>query len=396
MKILFVANRAEFGGAPKCMMELIDILTVKYGVEVEVLTHGENDITAWCKERNIVSYAVGHVPFAIGKGSTPFRRFAKMLLTPYFFLNSQRKNKKAFERACQMIDFSDVDIIHTNSNRDCIGAMLSEKYKIPHVWHLREFGKEDYDIRYLKWRYISFMNETTTAFIAISDAVKKVWIKKGIPKEKIFRIYDGIHLPAEDIVNKAKEHQEAKKDDILTFAYLGMVCPSKGQFEAIKGLAKVDKKIQENIKIDFWGDCNALPEHIAQMTRFAEKEGIGECVNFCGLTNDIWNVLPEYDAAMVCSRSEAFGRITPEYMSLGLQTIVSDTGANPELVEAGVSGYIYEKGNVHALAEKIEKIYHCSKEEKKVIAQQAKDRASMFSDDEHAKRVYAFYNELLK
>ncbi|MDO4556726.1 MAG: hypothetical protein Q4B70_16555 [Lachnospiraceae bacterium] len=88
MKILFIANRAEFGGAPKCMLELITQLIDKYGVTIEVVTSSEGPIAKWCMEHNIRYYAVGHTSFAVGKGSTVFRRLAKTVLTPYYFLKS--------------------------------------------------------------------------------------------------------------------------------------------------------------------------------------------------------------------------------------------------------------------------------------------------------------------
>ncbi len=396
MKVLMIAGKSEFGGAPKCMLELMDILKDKEDITFEAVTHGKAKITEWCSKRGIRSYAVGHIPFAVGKGSTPIRRIAKSVLTPYYFLKIGSANKKAFKMACEVIDFSDIDIIHTNSNRDCLGAMLAAKYNIPHIWHLREFGKEDYDIRYLKPEYIDFMNKNTTRFVAISDAVRKAWIEKGIDPKKIIRIYDGIHLPSDEIVRKARSNKQNTSDRPFRIAYLGIVCPSKGQFEAVKALSLLDKELLKNIRIDFWGDCNCLPEFTKQMKKYAESHGFQDSVKFKGVTDSVWKVLPEYDAALVCSRSEAFGRITPEYMSLGLQVIASDKGANPELIENGSSGYIYRFGDIKQLAELIAKAYHLSHEKREKISVCAEKRALLFSDKNNAKEVYRLYTEILK
>lgn len=396
MKILFVANKAEFGGAPKCMLELIEQLIRNYGVEIEVVTSGNGAIAKWCDERNVKHYAVGHVPFAIGKGSTPFRRIAKTILTPYYFLKSYISNQKAFRKACDVIDFQGIDIIHTNSNRDCLGAMLARKYGKPHIWHLREFGKEDYDIRYLMPNYIKFMNSTTEYFVTISDAVKFTWIKKGIASNKVVRIYDGIRMPSQDVVDKASAFQVQRDGKTLKFAYLGIVCPGKGQFDAVKALSYLDREVTKHIQIDFWGDCNCLPEFTDKIIKFARQNGILESITFKGFTDNIWAELPNYDAALVCSRSEAFGRITPEYMSIGLQVIVSDTGANPELVEDGISGYVYKHDDLRDLASKIELIYRMDKEQKKIVSERAKSRAGKYTDENHAKNIYDFYKTISK
>lgn len=395
MKILFISNKSEFGGAPKCMLELIELLTRFYNIEVEVVTYGDYKISAWCRERNIKYYAVGHVPFAIGKGSTPVRRFGKTILTPMYYAKSYLQNKKAFNKACQMIDFSSIDIIHTNSNRDCLGAMLAQKYNIPHVWHLREFGKEDYDIRYLMSNYIGFMNKTTDYFIAISEAVKKVWIEKGIDKDKIVRIYDGIKMPDREVIEKAEKHKKENNDQKVKFAYLGIVCPSKGQFDAVKALDYLPKEILKNIQVDFWGDCDCLPEFTQQMKIYAKEHGYPDAISFKGFSNNVWNELPNYDGALVCSRAEAFGRITPEYMSIGLQVIASDTGANPELVEDGVSGYLYNHADLKDLASKILTVYRSSNETKRIISNNAQKRSQMFSDKIHASKISEFYTNIV-
>lgn len=395
MKVLFIANKSEFGGAPKCMLELIELLTRQYGVDVEVVTYGENKIAEWCKERKIKYYAVGHVPFAIGKGSTPVRRFGKTILTPVYFIKSWIKNKQAFNRACQMIDFDSIDIIHTNSNRDCLGAMLAQKFAIPHVWHLREFGKEDYDIRYLVQNYVGFMNKTTDYFVAISDVVKEAWIKKGLDRSKIVRIYDGITLPSQDVIERAETYRKKSDRNNIRFAYLGIVCPSKGQMDAVKALSYLPKDILKNIHIDFWGDCDCLPEFTEQMKRLAKEHGYADSISFKGFSNNIWNELPNYTGALVCSRAEAFGRITPEYMSIGLQVIASNTGANPELIENGVNGYIYNHKNIEDLAFKILQIYNSSVEERQTMSDNAKKQAQLFTDKIHAGKIYDFYRSIL-
>ena len=36
------------------------------------------------------------------------------------------------------IDFSTIDIVHSNTNRQDIGAFIARKHNIKHVWHVRE------------------------------------------------------------------------------------------------------------------------------------------------------------------------------------------------------------------------------------------------------------------
>ena len=59
------------------------------------------------------------------------------------------------------------------------------------------------------------------------------------------------------------------------------------------------------------------------------------------------------DVELVCSRAEAFGRITAEAMMGGMPVIGSDTGGTPELIREGETGFLYEYGNSEALADRM-------------------------------------------
>ena len=60
------------------------------------------------------------------------------------------------------------------------------------------------------------------------------------------------------------------------------------------------------------------------------------------------------DIILVCSRNEAFGRIILEAMLLRKPVIATNSGGTPELIKDGFNGLLYEVGNYHQLAEKIE------------------------------------------
>ena len=65
-------------------------------------------------------------------------------------------------------------------------------------------------------------------------------------------------------------------------------------------------------------------------------------------------LLNEYDAGVICSKSEGFGRVTVEYMFSSLYIIASDTGANLEILDNGNCGRLYKKGNIESLKNELE------------------------------------------
>ena len=66
-----------------------------------------------------------------------------------------------------------IDIIHTNSSVLNTGGILAVMTGVPHVWHIREFGQEDFGF-FSVWKYeriCRFMNSHSDKVIAISQAV---------------------------------------------------------------------------------------------------------------------------------------------------------------------------------------------------------------------------------
>ena len=79
----------------------------------------------------------------------------------------------------------------------------------------------------------------------------------------------------------------------------------------------------------------------------------------------------------------------------GCVAIGSNTGGTPELIQDGVNGFIYEKGNVEQLANYIAYIMdHMNVAEQIAVAGQ-KDAEKFFSIVITAQKVFSEYNNLL-
>lgn len=66
-----------------------------------------------------------------------------------------------------------IDIIHTNSFTHTIGAELAQRNNSPHVWHIREALKEDYDLLFDHINSYRKLLQETEKVICISRYVKK-------------------------------------------------------------------------------------------------------------------------------------------------------------------------------------------------------------------------------
>lgn len=344
MHILFVADEDDKYGAPQSMKQLIsELLKQNENIEISVILPLGVNLSNYYHQLGCHTYRILYTPFyqgvSVQKWKVPikfFLRGIKYLIgrwTAIFFLSKR-------------LDMSSIDIIHANSSREDLGAILALKYHKPLVWHIREFGDKDYKCFSFRKDYIVLMNKAANRFIAVSDAVRKHWINKGIDGKKIIRIYNGVCSE----VNFKKEY---KKDDDgkLRFLILGSVCETKGQYQIIRACALMSKRERERITVDIVGSGNKA--YVKKLEELVKKCDLMASIHFLGYQKEAWNNIGRYDCGLMCSKSEGFGRVTVEYMMAGLPVIVSDTGANLELIVENENALQYQWNNVEDLKKKM-------------------------------------------
>lgn len=332
MKILYITNTDDRYGGAQCLMELMDCIRKYDGMEVVLLNPEKNNFNAWCSERKIENYSIKYCGQMYCKHNSGIIFLVKYFsyFFRYFFLNpfSIRKIEK-------MIDIKSFDFIHTNTSTIDIGMVLAKRNGIKHVWHLREFGKEDMHFVPFRLDCYTRMNRDGGNFIAISEVIKKAWIKKGIDEDKITRLYDGVKA------NCITRNEKIFTEDKLRIAFCGSITSFKDQEQLIRAFCLLTQEEREAFRVDFWGTGN--PNYIKQLQELIIQNHMETIFTFKGYSSDLYKELLHYDIGMNCSYSEAFGRVTAEYLLAGLLTVVSDTGANVELIQHEKTGLIFKK-----------------------------------------------------
>lgn len=381
-RILYILSSDHKYGAPKSFMELLLRLKNDYNIIPVVLTCTYGRINEFCNQNNIENYYIKYEAFMIVGGSNIFRKICKRLFLPYLILKYKIKNFFALKKIEKKIDFKKIDLIHTNINRINIGDYFSKKYNIKHIWHIREFGKEDYNCISLENNYIRKMNTSNNYFIAISNAVKKAWADKGISSNKIKVIYNGID------VDKIEFRQKNEIKDNIKIVFAALISETKGQIQLIKAIDLLPEEIKEKIKVDFYG--SGRKRYISYLKKEVEKKKLNKIIEFKGYSDKLQEIYKDYNIGVVCSKSEGFGRVTIEYMSAGLFVIASNSGANPELIKK-TYGALYEYGNEKDLANKIMEAFN-----KSVDAKNSRQYViDNFSSKLNSKNINNLYNNIL-
>ena len=337
------------------------------------------------KLEEVNTFNIHYTPFYQGIPADKWKFPIKYIIRGIMYWYGRFRAVKEVEK---QLDVSKIDLIHSNSSREDLGALLANKYNIPLIWHIREFGDRDYKCYSYRKKYIDYMNKSAWRFIAVSNAVREHWIKKGIYQDKIVCIYNGVSQ--QDIIVKLNNSIEGKN---LRIVILGSVSKTKGQVWAIEAIKKLaDEGI--NIALDVIGDGTGA--YIKKLKRKVNNYGLQDLITFKGYLKNPGEQLAGYDIGLMCSKDEGFGRVTVEYMMAGLCVVASDTGANSELIEDGKSGILYQYGNTGSLVNSIKKCIN-NPQNRIEMAKYGYIRANQeFTAKKNAVQIYDIYKRALK
>ncbi|KAA6318758.1 N-acetyl-alpha-D-glucosaminyl L-malate synthase [termite gut metagenome] len=339
MKVLYITHYTQMYGANLSLIQLI-IELIPRGIEpIVILPPLKGELFNELK-RNNISYYTYRIYSWSGKKTIFFLDYIKGILKCIITIIN---TFLLFRR----LKYENISLIHTNSSVTYIGVYLKYWFKIPHIWHLREFGYKDYQLRYLYGQcFTSFiMNRGGDRFIAISQAIANHY-SHFIDKNKIDIIYNGISdsIIYEDI-------SPIRRNQIFQICILGGITEGKNQLEVIKALYILKQRnILQKICLNIVGSGSSN-SYLNKITHFIKEKKLIDEVRFWGYQSNITQILINMDMAIVPSICEGFGRVTIEYMLHKVPVIASETGANSELIKSHETGLLYSLEDESALAE---------------------------------------------
>lgn len=381
MNVLYIiGGKGERYGSEIIAMDLI-LSGKKNGIKYTIVTAKKGVVYDFCKKHGVKCYVV---PFKFFVYKAMSNKIFDCVKKAAWRIRAEVLTKWALRYVERNVDMRSIDVIHTNLSRDLMGGMLAVKYHIPHVWHLQELVDAHYKLSFLRKNQLEWMIKHSNRFVAISDTVANDWIRKGIPREKVVTVHNGIDL------NRYKNVNNYEKRDVLRMIMVGHLVPAKGQEKVLRMLGKLPSDIRKRVSVDFYGDgTEAYKEVLRTTAKSAEIDA-----NLKGYCNDISMVLGEYDIGLNCSCGEGFGLTTVEYMAAGLCTVAANTGANEEIIKNGINGYIFDYNSETDLVNVIRQIIE-NPDKTNSIAQRAREDAfSLYSLEGMQQGILDIYKEM--
>ncbi len=303
-----------------------------------------------------------------------------------------RDNAKAIEAIAAFLSELGIDLCYTNTSVIDIGARVAEKLRVPHVWHVREFATRDFGFTFPdgEAQAADEIRSRSAAVLFVSKALESDYVSRAHRADNFHMIYNGVSLRH----RQQKQLADFKRTP-LRIVMVGGIHEGKNQQELIEAFARLSRAEQEQLELHFYGGGNH--EYRAGLDRRIEQHGLGDRVIFHGCTSDVGHALASCEIGVMASRSEAFGRVTVEYMMSGLFVIASDAGANPELLRDGEDGLLYPLGDPEALADCLRWcLSHREEMAKIALRNQGRATEERFSPKRAAGAIYRVFEEVVR
>jgi glycosyltransferase involved in cell wall biosynthesis len=201
--------------------------------------------------------------------------------------------------------------------------------------------------------------------------------------------FDEERKPLKDIKHLVKYLRN--NEQILeepAFTIVGRVTRSKGQIDAIKSSKKLlDKGIKIHLLIV--GTFAEGTDDSKEILAYIDKHDLHRNVHILNALDNPFSMIQISRALLMCSKNEAFGRVTAEAMMAKRPVIGTNSGGTPELIDAPDNGYLFETGDVEQLASKMEELLKKNDDDYKSMCESAyKAITEKISQEKYGGEIY--------
>jgi glycosyltransferase involved in cell wall biosynthesis len=383
MNVLIFSHSSGLGGAERSLLTLVRELIKTYhtqitvilppdGPSIELLQNaGASILTApinmWC--------TVDDVP------------------SPETILNIQNQSIDWIIENRNELNELNPDIVLTNTiviPWGCVAAALLNR---PHIWMINEFGELDHGFNFfLPFNQILRVIENSSDMIVTRSNAIKDTLFPHLKPDKIRTIYRSIDLPIQKANHQSESAEQFLQGTTFRMGVIGTIRESKGQQDAVKAVIELVNNRNRQVELVMVGQADApFRETLEQL---AQDNGVDHMMHILPFQADIQPMINQADIVLVTSRMEAFGRVILESMLSGKPIIGTNTGGTPELIINGETGLLYEPGNIHQLADQIEKLIDDAALRQKLGRKGFEFAQSSFTKENYAGAFTKLFEEL--
>ncbi len=319
IRVLYILNATDrFGGATKAIMNLLNGMN---NIIPYFILPDDSGIAEVLRRKGI-AYSVLNYRMAV---YPPLKSLQDYLLFLPRLCGRIYLNTRASRQIEAIARNFNADIIHTNTSVNDIGYRASRTLHMPHVWHIREYGIQDFGFHHYPCHSL-FMRKFKAAQSYTICITKDIQCYNGLHNWSASRvIYDGVLHTSQICFSPMKKNY---------FLFAGRLEKGKGIEELIEAYGIYTAKTELPHPLWIAGDTldaaykDKLYGIVSHMT-------CKDNIHFLGMRKDILDLMQNAMALIVPSRAEGFGFITAEGMFSGALVIGKDASGTKEQFDNG-------------------------------------------------------------
>jgi glycosyltransferase involved in cell wall biosynthesis len=331
-RVLWFSHSSSLAGAELGLHEAVSALR-RRGIESIVVVPNDGPLAARLRDDGV---AVLVQPYRWWVSLGPSRDGRLKNILAIFDLRRIR-------RLAALIKSTGADAVVTNTITIGLPALAARSAGVGNVWYVREYGRDDHSLEFDLGDRLAYwlIDRLSSAVIVNSLALQAHLLEHGINRAELVSyavdVPDGYAQPP-------------PSGETLELVLVGAVKPGKGHEDAVRALAGALEQ-GTRARLTFVGPT--LPAFGEKIAELAGDLGVREHIRFTGFLNNPFEEIAAADVCLVCSRREAFGRATVEAMKCARAVVGAASGATAELIEDGVTGLLYEPGDVAGLRDAV-------------------------------------------
>ena len=243
----------------------------------------------------------------------------------------------------RIIKDNKIDVIHTHTGKVLPFVIIANwhmKSKIIAYRHNAIASKRDF-IHQLIYKKLD-------AIVCVSEFVRDCQ-KKNMPewfKRKMYVVYNGVDIIEGEVVFRDRQEE-------FVVGYAGRIEENKGLMHLVKALVNLKNN---KIVLKIAGDDNTT--YAKQVKTYLHGKEYKKNVQWMGYLNDITQLYENIDV-LVCPSMvpEAFGLSVCEAMYYGKPVITSNNGAQGEIIQSGIDGFMTNPGDETEIASRLQELY---------------------------------------
>ena len=323
-------------------------------------TYGGSGVVA--TELGIELAALGHEVHFISY-SQPFRLsgrdegiyYHEVTVSSYPLFEFPPYDLALASRMAEVAEYNELDLLHVHyAIPHSVSALLARQMlaargcRLPFVTtlHGTDITLVGLDRSYLPiTRYAIQESDGVTAISNYlkDETIKHFGVTRGIEVIENF-VNCNVYVPIKDEAQRAEARKRLAAPDEAILMHLSNFRPVKRLVDVVKIFAQVVRQVPAQLILVGDGPDRSAAEWLAH------DLGIQARVHFMGKLERVNELLPLADILLMPSELESFGLAALEAMACKVPSIATRVGGVPELIDDGVTGLLYEVGDIDGMA----------------------------------------------